>query len=74
MRFFFINSSEGLTVTATKAEFSNSKSFLIISDNVKVKDEKGTLFADQLIFDIKKQNLNIVAFEKNKVNANINLK
>ena len=65
---------EGSELFATKAEFSNSKSFLIISDNVKVKDEKGTLFADQLIFDIKKQNLNIVAFEKNKVNANINLK
>ena len=65
---------EGSELFATKAEFSNSESFLIISDNVKVKDEKGTLFADQLIFDIEKQNLNIVAFEKNKVNANINLK
>jgi hypothetical protein len=31
------------------------------------------MFADKLLFDIKKK-LNIVAFDKNKINANINLK
>lgn len=65
---------EGSELFAEKAEFSNSKSFLTISNKVKVKDEKGTLFADQLVFDVKEQNLDIVAFDKNKVNANINLK
>ena len=50
------------------------KNFLIISDNVKVKDENGTLFADQLIFDIKEQTLNISSVKNDKINANINLK
>ena len=59
---------------AERAEFSNSKSFLTISKKVKVKDNKGTLFADKLLFDIENQNLDIVAFDKNKVNANISLK
>ncbi len=59
---------------AEKAEFSNSKSFLTISEKVRINDDNGTLYADKLFFDIKKQNLNIVAFDKNKINANINLK
>mgnify|MGYP002035650200 CR=1 FL=1 len=59
---------------AEKAEYSNTKSFLTISENVVVKDEKGTMIADKLIFDIKKQTLNIAAFKNNKINANINLK
>ena len=65
---------EGSELIASKAEFSNSKNFLIISDNVKVKDENGTLFADQLIFDIKEQTLNISSVKNDKINANINLK
>ena len=32
---------EGSELIASRAEFSNSKNFLIISDNVKVKDENG---------------------------------
>ncbi len=59
---------------AQKAEYSNSKSFLIISDTVKVKDSRGTVFADKLLFDIKKQTLNIASINENKINANINLK
>ena len=65
---------EGSELIASRAEFSNSKNFLIISDNVKVKDENGTLFADQLIFDIKEQTLNISSVKNDKINANINLK
>ena len=65
---------EGSELFAKKAEFSNSKSFLIISDNVRVSDEKGTIVADKLLFDIEKQNLNIVSFNNNKINANVNLK
>ena len=56
-----------------KAEYSNSKSFLIISENVKIEDIKGTMFADELYFDIKKQKLKIASYNNGKVNANINL-
>ena len=64
---------EGSKLTAGKADYSNSNSFLTISDNVRVVDSKGTVAADKLLFDIKKQNLNIVSVN-NKINANINLK
>lgn len=61
-------------LNANKAEFSSSSGFLIISDKVKVIDERGTIFADKLFFDIKNQTLNINAFENNKVDADINIK
>ena len=64
---------EGSRLTAGKADYSNSNSFLTISDNVRVVDNKGVVAADKLLFDIKKQNLNIVSVN-NKINANINLK
>ena len=64
---------EGSRLTAGKADYSNSNSFLTISDNVRVIDDKGIVAADKLLFDIKKQNLNIVSVN-NKINANINLK
>ena len=64
---------EGSKLTAQKADYSNSKSFLTVSDNVIVTDNKGVISADKLLFDIKKQNLNIVSIN-NKINANINLK
>lgn len=65
---------QGSEVYAQKAEFSNSKSFLKISNNVKMIDIKGTMDADELIFDIKKKTLNIESFNDKKINANINLK
>ena len=65
---------EGSRLVANKANYSNSESFLIISDNVTVTDQKGTVVADKLIFDIKKQHLNIISLNNNKINANINLK
>ena len=65
---------EGSRLVANRANYSNSKSFLIISDNVTVTDQKGTVVADKLIFDIKKQHLNIISLNNNKINANINLK
>ncbi len=65
---------EGSELFAEKAEYSNSKSFLMISNDVKVKDHRGTMFADKLFFDIKKQTLNIASAKDGKVNANINLK
>ncbi len=65
---------EGSELFADKAEYSNSKSYLIISENVRVNDIRGSMYADELLFDIKKRKLNIVSFDKKKVNANINLK
>tara|TARA_B100001093_G_scaffold519319_1_gene607773 strand:- start:2654 stop:3256 length:603 start_codon:yes stop_codon:yes gene_type:complete len=59
---------------AEKAVYSNSESFLTITENVKVKDIRGTMEADKLFFDIKKQTLNIESFNDNKINANVNLK
>ena len=65
---------EGSELYAEKAEYSNSKSFLTITEKVKIKDIKGTMFADKLLFDIKKQTLNIASFNDNKINANMKLK
>ena len=65
---------EGSQLFAQKAEYSNSKNFLIISEKVKIKDFRGTMVADKLLFDIKKQTLNIASFKDDKINANINLK
>ncbi len=65
---------EGSELFAQKAEYSNSKSFLMISNEVKVNDYRGTMFADKLFFDIKKQTLNIASASSGNVNANVNLK
>ena len=65
---------EGSELFADKANYSNIKSFLEISDNVTVSDQRGTLVADKLLFDIKKQKLNIISFNNNKINAKIDLK
>ena len=64
----------GSKLSADKAEYSNSKSYLIISKNVIIEDTRGSIIADSLLFDIKKQILEIAAFKDNKINANINLK
>ena len=69
-----LTSSDSNTLLAEKAEYSNSKSYLIITDNVKVEDKKGTMFADKLFFDIKNQKLDITAFNNGKVNAEVKLK
>ena len=47
---------------------------LIISKDVKIEDIKGTMFADELYFDIKKQKLKIASYNDGKINTNINLK
>ena len=65
---------EGSELFADKAEYSNSKSYLSISGRVQIKDLKGTMFADNLLFDIKKQKLNISALKDKKIETNINLK
>ena len=58
---------------AQKAEYSNSESILLISEKVKVTDPQGTLYADKLLFDIKKQKLDITSFNDGKINANVKL-
>ena len=65
---------EGSELFAQEAEYSNVESFLTITDQVRINDSKGTMFADKLLFDIKKQTLNIASFDDGKINANINLK
>jgi len=59
---------------AENAEYSNSENFLSISGKVKIENFKGTMFADKLLFDIKKHKLNITSFNDGKINANLNLK
>ena len=58
---------------AEKAEYSNSKSFLSIYQNVRINDIKGNLIADKLLFDITSQKLDITSFKDKKINANVNL-
>ena len=65
---------EGSELFAQESEYSNVESFLTIANQVRVNDSKGTMFADKLLFDIKKKKLNIASFNDNKINANINLK
>ncbi len=59
---------------AQKADYSNTNSYLTISGDVEIKDPKGTIVADKLLFDIKNQKLNIASFDEDKINANIRLK
>ena len=59
---------------AEKAEYSNSQSFLSISDKVKINDIRGSMLADKLLFDIKKKTLNISSFEDGIIDTNVNLK
>ena len=65
---------EGSNLFAQKANYSNKEGYLTISDNVKISDSRGTIVADKLYFDIKKQTLNIASFDDKKINANIKLK
>ena len=65
---------EGSELYAQRADFSNSNGQLTITEDVKVKDFRGTMVADKLLFDIKKQTLDIASFNDGKINANINLK
>ena len=64
---------QGSELLAQNAKFSNSESFLKVSNNVIINDERGKISADELIFDIKEKKLNISSFDKNKINANVNI-
>ena len=63
----------GSKLYAEKAEYSNTKNYLSIYENVRINDIQGNLIADKLLFDIKKQKLDITSFNDSKINANVNL-
>ena len=65
---------EGSELIADKANFSNLNSYLEVSENVTVTDKRGVVAADKLLFDIKKQQLDIISFNNNKINAKIDVK
>ena len=65
---------EGSELFAEKADYSNSKGLITILENVTVKDYRGTLLADKLLFDLKKQNLQILSYNDNKINAKVEIK
>ena len=62
---------EESVLKAQYAEYSNSKGFLKITDDVIVNDIQGNLTADKLLFDIKSQTLKIETFNENKISVNV---
>ena len=59
-------------LVAQRASYSNSEGFLNISKKVKITDVDGSfLNADELLFDIKNQKLDIKSFNNNKINEKI---
>jgi len=65
---------QGSELYAGMANYSNSKSFLTISENVKVKDKKGIVFAEKLLFDVKNQTLDIASKLNDKVKTKVEIK
>ena len=65
---------EGSSLTSQKAEYSNSKNFLRISEKVSLEDSRGNFYADELYFDLKNQTLNMNSNDNNKINLNLNVK
>ena len=59
------------TLEAQYAEYSNSRGFLTVTDNVIVNDIQGNLVADKLLFDIKSQTLEIETFNDKRISVNI---
>ena len=62
---------EGSQLYAENAKFQNSQNSLIISDNVRIIDKKGTIFADKLNFDIKNRSLNITSLKERSIKTKI---
>ena len=60
-------------IFAEEADYSNTGNYLSIYENVRIDDIRGNLIADKLLFDIKKQKLDITSFNDGKINANIKL-
>lgn len=60
-------------LNANEAVYLNSNGSLKISGNVKLIDSKGKLDADELLFDLKEQSINIASKKGNYVNTKIDL-
>lgn len=56
-----------------EVSYLNLEKKLLVSNNVKVEDVRGTMLADELLFDLEKKTLDISSY-KNKINTNLNLK
>ena len=56
---------------AQNAEYSNSKGFLTISNDITIHDMRGTIKAEKLLFDLNKQTLDITSSKNNRINGNI---
>ena len=65
---------DGSTLSAGKAQYLNSKSYIVINDDVRINDLRGSMNADKLLFDLNKNKLDISSSKKDKVKANINYK
>ena len=65
---------EGSNLSGEKIVYLNSKKSLKISENVIVDDLRGAISADELLFDLETKTLDITSINKNKVNANVNLR
>ena len=63
---------EKTSLEAQFAEYSNSGGFLNISDDVKINDIQGNLFADKLSFNVKNKMLKIKTFNEDRINVNVN--
>ena len=62
---------DGSTLNAEKAQYLNSKSYIIINENVKINDIRGSMNADKLVLDINKNKLDISSTKKEKIKTNI---
>ena len=74
---FYVNVKalyEDSKLFAQKAEYSNKKNILKISEDVIVDDFRGSMYAEELLFDITNQNLNIKSKKNEKIYTNLNLK
>lgn len=65
---------DGSILLSERAEYLNSKNMLLVKDNVMVKDIRGQMEADKLLFDITDGTLNISSEKSKNINANINYK
>ena len=62
---------DGSELFAQSAEYSNSKGFLTISNDITIKDVRGNISAEKLLFDLNKQTLEITSSKDNRINGNI---
>jgi|TARA_B100001093_G_scaffold162894_1_gene155254 hypothetical protein len=65
---------ENSILFANQAKYLNEKSLLMVEEDVKILDTKGTLMADKIIFDLKAKTIKVQATEDNKIKTNVNLK